>query len=253
MGREKQAAGGSGFGEAKLGGGGQLVLTGETTGIGSGAVQQQGPIAFTPNAGDGDAFDFFWCKPGKRLGFAARGCGAERADGAGEAERVLPGANRGSQLHHGLVMVPGCAGGEQSVGQRPERLRRRCAVAILGGIGGQPREDPHHIAVDAGSRGAERNTGDRGGGVGPDAGQLLPLGRGARRGGQGGDRLGEPVQVSGARVIAEAFPEFEHLGFRSGGQCGEVRQRIMPTGEVGKDGFNLRLLKHELADHRAVK
>ena len=27
MGREKQAAGGSGFGEAKLGGGGQLVLT----------------------------------------------------------------------------------------------------------------------------------------------------------------------------------------------------------------------------------
>ena len=38
MGREKQAAGGSSFGEAKLGGGGQLVLTGETTGIGGGAV-----------------------------------------------------------------------------------------------------------------------------------------------------------------------------------------------------------------------
>ena len=198
-------------------------------------------------------FEFFWCKPGKRLRFAARGCGAERADGAGEAERVLPGANGGSQLHHGLVVVPGCAGGEQGVRQRLERFRRRCAVAILGGIGGQPREDPHHIAVDAGSRRAERNTGDGGSGVRPDAGQLLPLGRGARCGGQRGDRSGEPVEISGARVVAEAFPKFEHLGFRSGGQGGEVWQRIMPTGEVGKDGFNLRLLKHELADHRAVK
>ena len=94
------------------------MLTGETTGIGGGAVQQQGPVAFAPNAGDGDAFDFFWCKPGKRLRFAARGGGAERADGAGEAERVFPGANGGSQFHHGLVVVPGCAGGEQGVGQR---------------------------------------------------------------------------------------------------------------------------------------
>jgi len=60
--------------------------------------------------------------------------------------------------------------------------------------------------------------------------------------------LGEFVEIAGARVVAEAFPKFEDACFGRGGEGGEIGEGFEPAGEVGQDGFDLRLLQHELAD-----
>ena len=130
---------------------------------------------------------------------------------------------------------------------------RRGVVAKPGAIGGEAGEDAHDVAVDAGGGRAEGQAGDRRGGVGPDAGQFPPgLGR-TRGGGQGDDRPGQPVKVAGAGVVAEAFPELEHLRLGRGGERGEIGQRGHPPLEIGQGGLDLRLLEHELRDDRAVK
>ena len=70
----------------------------------------------------------------------------------------------------------------------------------------------HHRAL------AERDRGDRGGGIGADAGQLaqprLAVGK-ARR---AGDLAGAGDQVAGARIIAEPRPGGQDFGVLGGGQ-----------------------------------
>ena len=127
------------------------------------------------------------------------------------------------------------------------------AVAEGGGVGDKPGEHAHDVAVDAGGARPEGQAGDRRGGVRTHARQILPALWRGRRGGQGRQRLRQPAQIAGARVVAEPFPEFEDLSFGSSRQRGEIRQRRHPAFEKGQGGFDLRLLQHELGDHRPVE
>ena len=69
---------------------------------------------------------------------------------------------------------------EQCVGERGERFRRGGGIAERRGVGGEPGENAHDIAIDAGGGSGERNARNRGGGVGGDAGEVAPFGGRAR-------------------------------------------------------------------------
>ncbi|OQB96703.1 MAG: hypothetical protein BWX86_00626 [Verrucomicrobia bacterium ADurb.Bin122] len=142
---------------------------------------------------------------------------------------------------------------EQRLGERREHLGGAGAVAKLRGVVREAGEDAHDVAIHTGGLCAKRDARDGGGGVGADAGQLAPgVGRFWRRG-HGDDRAGELVEIAGARVVAEALPEFQHLFLGGGGEGGEIGQLVEPAGKVGERRLDLRLLQHELADDGFVE
>ena len=56
------------------------------------------------------------------------------------------------------------------------------------------------------------------------------------------------MQVARAAVIAQPFPQAQHLLFTRLGQGAKGRKRREKAVEIGYDGRDLRLLKHDLAD-----
>ena len=96
----------------------------------------------------------------------------------------------------------------------------------------QPRHDALHIGVQRHDRLVERDGGDRGGGVGADAGQRPQPLRVARKVAAGRhDGAGAGVQVACARVIAEAGPLLHHRRFRRRGERPHVRETF--AGSAG--------------------
>ena len=59
---------------------------------------------------------------------------------------------------------------------------------------------------------------------------------------------GGTVEVAGAGVVAETFPEFEDAGQRGTGKGGGSGKSFQPTLVVGDDGFDAGLLEHDFAD-----
>ena len=59
-----------------------------------------------------------------------------------------------------------------------------------------------------------------------------------------GHLFGQFMEVAGAGVVAKAFPGFEDFVFGSGGEGGEVGKFRLPSLEIRKGGFYLRLLQH---------
>ena len=216
------------------------------------AVEEEGTVAHAPHARDFLLLNHLGRE--SRVGFRIPGRRGptEAAHRAGQAEGFLAMADGRAEFHHRLIVVAGRVRREEGLGQGGEGLRRARAVAERRRVRGQAREDADHVPVDARGRRAEGDAGDRRRGVRSDAGQFPP-GRGiARRRGHRRDCLGEAVEVARARVVAEAFPEFQHLRLRCGGQRLEVRQRLQPAREVGEHGLHLRLLQHEFAHDRPV-
>src|SRR5208283_2620535 len=233
--------------EARLARSGELVEAGEAARAGPVAVQEHraGPLA--PHPHDRTALRPPRLEPWKGLGVACRGAGAEtprRADGAGGAPLE---ANGRAELHHRLVVVAGVGGIDELLRERRERPRSRRAVPESRPVPADAGQDPDHVAIHACDRLAEGDARHRGRGVGADAGKLLPSGRGARQAPGARHRPGEPVQVAGARVVAQALPELKDPGLGGRREGPKVRQRLHPAAEVGQDGGHLRLLEHELA------
>lgn len=181
------------------------------------------------------------------------GGAAVGADGAGEAEGSAGPADAGAEFHHGLVEIAGMGGVEEGLGEGPEGRGGGGGIAVEGGIGEEAGKEADDVAVDHSDGEAAGDAADGGGGVGADSGQAGPVFRSDGGGGAGGEGLGEGVEEAGAAVIAEALPGFEDFLRRGGGEGGKVGEALHPAGEVGENGGDLGLLKHEFGDHGGVE
>src|SRR5690606_16029672 len=97
----------------------------------------------------------------------------------------------------------------------------------------QPREHAQHVAVDDRLRAPEGEARDGGGRVGADPRERTQALYVVREGAAelSSDDAGGPVQVSPARVVAEAGPEREHLVLLGGGEGGDVREALQEALE----------------------
>ena len=60
------------------------------------------------------------------------------------------------------------------------------------------------------------------------------------------------MQIAGTAVVTESSPETQHVLFVGAGQVGEGGKGRQEALEIGDDGRDLRLLKHDLADPDAI-
>gem|GEM_PF-4524077 len=165
------------------------------------------------------------------------GCaaGSDRAERAHGRPR---GANHRPQFHHRLVEITRPAGIKKSCGHtldpppaRPPGLLRHRR---------QPRDHPHHIAVDHHLGAAEGDAQYRRRRIDPDARQPqhdIPLLRKAPTI-PGHDLPRRPVQIARPCIIAHALPSLEH---RIQG-CGRQAR------DVGKAGEKTLIIGQHLAD-----
>jgi hypothetical protein len=112
-----------------------------------------------------------------------------------------------AQLHERLVEFTGRATGHELPRQRSDRaVKRRRADALADAR--EARQDTLDVAIDRGNTLAERDARDGPGGVRPDAGEFLPLGRGRWKpaAALARDEAGRAVQVAGAGVVAQPGP-----------------------------------------------
>ena len=103
--------------------------------------------------------------------------------------------------------------------------------------------DPGDVGVDRKDGLAVGLVADRGGRVGPDAGQRRQVVRPALR----RDDLRRPVEADRAPVVPEPLPLSDHLAGRGRRERGRRRPALEP-GEPARDhALDLRLLQHHLA------
>ena len=69
----------------------------------------------------------------------------------------------------------------------------------------------------------------------------------------GGDFLRGGVQLPRTAIVAEAFPQPQHLSLVGRGERVHIRKRRDEAFEVVADRGDLRLLQHDLADPDAVR
>jgi hypothetical protein len=116
----------------------------------------------------------------------------------------------------------------------------------------------HHaldIAVDRRRRRIERNRRDGGCRIGPDAGKLreISLAGGKPFVRQRRDGLRARMQVAGARVIAEAGPQPQHIVERRCCQRANIGPAFDEPREVRRHRTHGGLLKHDLGEPYAVR
>lgn len=63
----------------------------------------------------------------------------------------------------------------------------------------------------------------------------------------------EPMEVAGARIVAESFPGLTHLTGARAREVGEVRESIEESAVVIEHAGHLRLLQHQLGDEDAIR
>ena len=100
---------------------------------------------------------------------------AELQNGADGAQWIALLANRGTELHHCLVVVARGLGVEHRIGGGGEGFDRLAVVFEGARVVGQAGEDAYDIAVDHSRGEILCNRTDRCRGVRADAGQRLPL------------------------------------------------------------------------------
>lgn len=176
---------------------------------------------------------------------------AEAHKGARRAPRRAREARRGSQLHHGLVVIPRVRRVEKVRGERPDGSLPGGPVG-LDGEAGETAQDADDIAVDGGHRLREGYRRDGGGRVGADSGKPGELRGSFWESPRFGDGLGRPLEVSGAGVVAEAAPEGLNGVAGCRGQGDDIGEAIDKRSVAGKDGRHRRLLEHELGDEDPV-
>ena len=184
------------------------------------------------------------------LGFRGAAGVAQGAFGtAGVARR----ADQRAELHPRLVGGAGPVARQPFVGAALEFLPRGGPADVVG-QGEQAGKDADHVAVEHGERLAEGEGRDGGDGVGPQAGE------GGERGGIGRqapavvahEDLRGSVDLAGAGIVAEAFPQLEDVPEGGGGQRGGIGKPGEKAPEIGHDGVYPRLLQHDFRDPDGV-
>lgn len=228
-------------------------------------LEQQEP-AFAWNEGDLESAGLDANPRGSRgqemgatgaVGEAGAAPGARRAAGFGG------GADDRAEFHEGLVEVGavetawmGGDGGcelDEGEGVRFESGSGWRGLRVAGDAEG-PGEHSEDVAVDGWRRVVEGDAADGAGGVGADAGQgeeLDWIGRDAAVE-AAEDFGGGAVKVAGAGVIAEAFPELEHLVGLCARQGANGGESLHPAYPIRDDGLDSGLLEHDLRDPDGV-
>ena len=207
--------------------------------------QKNGTLADREGAPLDKGGDFFFAGfDGKR---GRIGGAAEFLHGAEEAIGRAGFADRGAEVHQGRGVVAASGFWQERGGGFFQKLAACSGGDVVLEIE-KPRDDSKDIGVENGNGFVEGEGRDGGGGVGADAGkgaELLEVGRNF-----GveilNDRFRGAVEISGAGVVAEAFPEFQDFFLGCGGEGCDIRQGTHPAIEVGEDGGDGRLLEHEL-------
>ena len=162
-------------------------------------------------------------------------------------------AHRGSQLHQGLIVVPGGVHGDhpgQGLGHPLLHGRGGDVPPVPGDAG----DDPQHVAVHRRGGQAEGDGAHRPRRVVPHAGQgadvLIALRKAATEAGH--DRPGGPLQIPGPAVVAQPLPQFHQplLGhLRQGLHIGQLLQE---AAVVVQHRRHPGLLQHDLRHPDAV-
>ena len=126
-------------------------------------------------------------------------------------------ADGGAEFHQRLVEMAGLARVHPLLGDFAEPSAG-AAGGDVGSIVGYARHHAEHVAVQDREGQVEGDASDGGGRVIPDAGEgangiVIP-----REAAGCGDLLRGAAQVAGARVVAEAAPQGQHVVFGGGGQ-----------------------------------
>ena len=190
--------------------------------------------------------------PGQPFRDAGAECRAIAGQRAAPAIRQPGRADGRAEIHRRLGIVARPPVGRELAG-KPAENGFRGGKRLLDRE--ETRHDPFHVAVHGGRGAVERDRGDRGGGIGADAGKraqsFLALGKPAAM-----LRDQHPcafVEVAGPGVVAEPLPLVQHVIEL---RFGESRERG-PSGdeppEIPVDGRHGGLLKHDFADPDPIR
>ncbi len=152
-----------------------------------------------------------------------------------------------AEFHDSLVKRTGAVGRQQKRGERRE-TGAGLRAGDESGFGGEAAEDAHGVAVENGVREIEGDAGHGRCGVGADAGQSANFFISGREQAAGGDVLRGAMQVSRARVVAEAGPEGEDIFHRRGGERFDGREAGEEAFIVRDDGGGAGLLEHDFGE-----
>ena len=151
---------------------------------------------------------------------------ADRADGTMRAIRRAGRADHRAQLHQRFVELPTAAGRQEIASDLPGHRFR------VAGDGESAREH-------------------RCGGVRSESRQRPKLRRGARE--RATARPRRAVKIAGARVVAEAAPESEHVVERRDGERPQRRKSLEEAPVIRDHHLDPRLLQHHFAHPHAIR
>ena len=119
----------------------------------------------------------------------------------------------------------------------------------------QARQHPGDVAVHDRFGLVERDTADCAAGVATHSRQRQHAGQvtGEAAAKLIADPLGRLLQVARPRVVAEAFPKFDHRVLVGSSERCDVRQLLHPPLPVRDHSFDLRLLQHDLRHPDGVR
>jgi len=134
-------------------------------------------------------------------------------------------------------------------------LRVHSLLARVFGNGEETGENADDVAVENGRGLVEGNAGNGAGRVAAHPGQFKNGGpvRGKLAAVNTEDVLRGFLKVPDARVVAQAFPEFQQSLFGRGGERGDLGQLAHPAFPIRDDGLHLGLLQHDLADPDRIR
>ncbi len=174
-------------------------------------------------------------------------------DGAALAGGFGLQANGGAEFHEGLIVIAGVFGVEEGVGGIGEGFDGLAVAGECLGVVAEAGENTHNVAIHDGGGIVLCDGGNGGGGVGADTGESYPFVGVFGRLRELNKYLREFLEVACAAVVAEAFPLFEDVFGGGVGEALKIGKVVHPVFKVGKHGFNLGLLEHELGNNGAVE
>ena len=179
---------------------------------------------------------------------------ADATHWAARAVRVLRRADAGPELHQRLCEHPAVSRGIDRLQPRGDLPPDRGQVDRAR-LGRDARDDAQDVAVHRGARPFKADRRDGAGRVRADPRQLLQLRRRIREAPAArlDEQLRRLLQVARAGIVAEALPKLEDSAFLCGGERLHIRERLHKPVVIADDGFDARLLEHDLRDPHAVR
>ena len=166
-------------------------------------------------------------------------------------------ADRGPEIHQGLIHRPRAELRRRRIHEflrgRPElslpRLGTRITIESR-----EPRMQTQRVGFDNRRGLIERKRGNRTGSVSSNSRQLLPLCGGGR---QATDTIrhnlpGGAMQITGAAVVSESFPQAQHRHFVCGSQRFHGRKGREKPFEIRHNRGNGRLLQHDFTQPHTI-